>query len=233
MIKYNGAFLRPTIPRPICGPVSKSKVKKVKFVDDGTVAVSLDLKECLIPEPANRPRPLNYHERTQHTLPPENNLLQYYIEDSEQFASENKLVINKTKTKVISFNKSRKWDFPPELQFKDGTPIQHVTQTKLVGVVLSESLSWQANTKYICDKARQKLWLLRRMIQLDLDKHSLFDAYTKEIRSILELAVPVWHSSLTKKQSLEIERIQRVSFKMILGSSYVSYIQACKYFHTQ
>ena len=89
------------------------------------------------------------------------------------------------------------------------------------------------NTKYICDKARQKLWLLRRMIQLDLDKHSLFDAYTKEIRSILELAVPVWHSSLTKKQSLEIERIQKVSFKIILGSLYVSYIQACKYFHTQ
>ena len=71
------------------------------------------------------------------------------------------------------------------------------------------------------------------MIQLDLDKYSLFDAYTKEIRSILELAVPVWHSSLTKKQSLEIERIQKVSFKMILGPLYISYIQACKYFHTQ
>ena len=43
IIKYNGAFLRPPLPSPIIGPVSKSKVEKVKFVDEGTVAVSLDL----------------------------------------------------------------------------------------------------------------------------------------------------------------------------------------------
>ena len=49
------------------------------------------------------------------------------------------MVINKNKTKVISFNNSRKWDFPPELKFIDGTPIQHVPQTKLVGVIISET----------------------------------------------------------------------------------------------
>ena len=120
MIKYNGAFLRPPIPRPINGPVIKSKAKKVKYVDDGTVAVSLDLKQCLIPDSQQRAKPLAYHERTQHTLPPQNNLLQYYIEDTENFASQNKMVLNKNKTRVISFNKSRKWDFPPELKFTDG-----------------------------------------------------------------------------------------------------------------
>ena len=164
MIKYNGAFLRPSIPRPINGPVSKSKVKKVKYVDDGTVAVSLDLKQCLVSDPEQRANSLAYHERTQHTLPPQNNLLQYYIEDTENFASQNKMVLNKNKTKVISFNKSRKWDFPPELKFTDGTPIQHVSHTKLVGVMISDTLSWQANTQYICNKARQKLWLLKRMV---------------------------------------------------------------------
>ena len=45
MIKYNGAFLRPPIPRPIPGPVQSSKSEKVKFVDDGTVAVSINLKK--------------------------------------------------------------------------------------------------------------------------------------------------------------------------------------------
>ena len=125
MIKYNGAFLRPPIPRPINGPVIKSKAKKVKYVDDGTVAVSLDLKQCLVPVSQQRPKPLAYHERTQHTLPPQNNLLQYYIEDTEDFAVQNEMVLNKNKTKIISFNKSRKWDFPPELKFTDGTPIEH------------------------------------------------------------------------------------------------------------
>ena len=143
------------------------------------------------------------------------------------------MIINKNKTKVISFNKSRKWDFPPELKFIDGTPIQHVPQTKLVGVIISETLSWQANTEYICNKARKKLWLLRRMVKLDLDTYLLFDAYTKEVRSILELAVLVWHSSLIRKQSLDIERVQRVAFKIILGPLYISYKQACEYLCTQ
>ena len=79
MIKYNGAFLRPPIPRPINGPVSNSKAKKVKFVDDGTVAVSLDLRECLIPESEERARPLTYHQRTQHTLPTQLNLVCYQV----------------------------------------------------------------------------------------------------------------------------------------------------------
>ena len=35
IIKYNGAFLRPPIPRNIPGPVTKSQSKSVKFVDDG------------------------------------------------------------------------------------------------------------------------------------------------------------------------------------------------------
>ena len=44
IIKYNGAFLRPPVPRPIQGPVLTSKSEKVKFVDDGSVAVSINLK---------------------------------------------------------------------------------------------------------------------------------------------------------------------------------------------
>ena len=229
IIKYNGAFLRPPIPRPVRGPVLKSKAEKVKFVDDGTVAVSIDLKQCLVPDPVNRPRPVNYHERTGHVLPPENNLLQFYMEDTENFVEDNKMKINMKKTKVISFTKSRKWDFPPELKFSDGTLIEYIPDTKLVGVVLSENLRWHKNTDYICQKARQKIWILRRMVKLDLDAYTMFDVYTKEVRSVLELAVPVWHPGLTKQQSSDIERIQRISFKIILKGDYVNYKQACKY----
>ena len=227
IIKYNGAFLRPPIPRHIQGPVLKSKSEKVKFVDDGTVAVSIDLKACLVPDPIERARPLNFHERTSHILPPENNLLQFYIDDTENFARDNLLVINKQKTKVISFTKSRKWDFPPEVKFSDGSQIECISDTKLVGVVLSQDLRWSKNTEYICSKARQKLWILRRILKLDLDIHKMFDVYIKEIRSILELAVPVWHSGLTKQQATDIERIQKMAFRIILQEDYINYKQAC------
>ena len=227
IIKYNGAFLRPPIPRGVQGPVLRAKSEKVKFVDDGTVAVSVDLKACLVPDPVQRARPLNYHERTGHILPAENNMLQYYISDTEEYVSENKMIINKHKTKVISFTKSRKWDFPPELQFSDGAQLECVPETKLLGVIVSQDLKWNKNTDYICQKARQKLWILRRMLNFDLTVYQLFDVYIKEVRSILELAVPVWHSGLTKQHTADIEGIQKVAFKIILQSRYVNYQQAC------
>ena len=71
------------------------------------------------------------------------------------------------------------------------------------------------------------------MVKLNLDTYLLFDAYTKEVRSILELAVQVWHSSQTRKQFLDIERVQRIAFKIILGPLYISYKQACEYLNTK
>ena len=71
IIKYNGAFLRPPIPPLMTGPVTQSKAKKVKFDDDGPVAVSINLKKCLEEDPVSRPTPLNYRERTGHVLPTE------------------------------------------------------------------------------------------------------------------------------------------------------------------
>lgn len=227
MIKYNGAFLRPPIPRPIPGPVQSSKSEKVKFVDDGTVAVSINLKGCLVPDPENRQRPLNYNERTCQILPAQNNLLQFYLDDTERFTLENKMKINPRKTKVISFNKSRKFDFPPELHFSDSLNLAVVSELKLVGVVLTNNLKWQQNTNYICEKATQKLWTLRRLKRLKFDDCKIFDVYTKEVRSLLELAVPVWHSGLTKQQSAQIERIQKTAFRIILDDDSISYDVAC------
>ena len=233
IIKYNGAFLRPPIPRPVAGPLKSSRTEKVKFVDDGTVAVSVDLKTCLVADPENRARPLNYHERTGHILPPENNLLQYYISDTEQFVADNKMVINKQKTKIICFSKSRKWDFPPEVFFNDGTQIEVISETTLLGVVVTRDLRWDKNTDFMCQKARKRLWILRRLSSFDLNIYQLFDVYTKEVRSLLELAVPVWHPGLTVRQSKDIESVQKLAFKIILQNSYTSYLHACSVLRTE
>ena len=101
-----------------------------------------------------------------------------------------------------------------------------MAETKLLGVIISDNLKWHKNTQYICDKARQKLWMLRRLLKLKLSHLELFDVYIKEVRSILELAVPVWHSGLTIKQSNQIESIQKIAFKMILQN------EACEKFST-
>ena len=209
------------------GPVTKSNAKKVKFVDDGSVAVSIELKKCLVADPETRPKPLNLHERTNHILPARNNLLQMYLDDTEKFTDENKMKLNSKKTKVILFNKSRKWDFPPEMAFSDGQNLEVVSEMKLVGVVLTDDLRWTKNTEYICQKAMERMWILRRMKFYELDDEYILDTYMKEIRSIMELAAPVWHGGLTVKQSRDIERIQRTALFIILGDNFMDYEVAC------
>ena len=132
-----------------------------------------------------------------------------------------------------SLHVSRKWDFPPEVKFNDGTLIEYVPDIKLLGVVVSSDTRWSKNTDYICHKARGKLWILRRLLNLNLDIYQMFDVYTKEVRSILELAVPVWHSGLTKQQSQDIERIQKAAMQIILQDKYSNYQLACQTFSSQ
>ena len=94
--------------------------------------------------------------------------------------------------------------------------------------MVSGNLKWNENTDYICTKAKKKIWLLRNMKKSGLTQCELIDAYKKEVRSLLELAVPVWHSSLTKEQSNQIERVQKLSLAAILGNDYTGYMNSSK-----
>ena len=57
IVKFNGACLRPPIPRPM----TQNQGLQVKYIDDASQIASINLKKSLIPDPAIRTRPLNYH----------------------------------------------------------------------------------------------------------------------------------------------------------------------------
>ena len=78
-------------------------------------------------------------------------------------------------------------------------------------------------------KANKRLWIIRRLKYLGAKDSDLVDVYIKQIRSLMELAVPVWHSGITKAEQIEIERIQKSAAHIILGDGYVSYRQALNY----
>ena len=48
-----------------------------------------------------------------------------------------------------------------------------------------------------------------------------------KIRSVLEYAAPVFTSMLTESDKSDIERIQKIVFKIILGQDYIDYEQSC------
>ena len=55
----------------------------------------------------------------------------------------------------------------------------------------------------------------------------------KEIRPLLEYAVPVWNSGLSLGQIHHIERVQKIALKIILGQTFTSYQEACTQFNIE
>ena len=68
--------------------------------------------------------------------------------------------------------------------------------------------------------------MLRRLKPLGARRDELLDVYIKQVKSVLELAVPVWHSSITMEERCDIERVQRFTLHIILGDEYQSYKDA-------
>ena len=61
-----------------------------------------------------------------------------------------------------------------------------------------------------------------------LSQSELIDAYCKEVRSLLEQAVPIWHSGMTLELQIKMERIQKSTLSLILGHEYINYENALK-----
>ena len=214
---FNAASLRPNVPRLIMESQCRKKLSKCKtencithakdmhalFIDDLSEAEAINLKKQLMDDPTQRPYPLNYHERTKHILPG-NSILQQNLTKIEEFTFTNKMKINENKSKVMIFNKSRKFDFPPELSFSNGDLLECLEETKLLGIQLQSSLKWNSNTSAMYTKAMSKMWLLRRMKGLKLEPTLILDYYIKEIRPLAEQGVIVWNSGLTKTQIKDI-----------------------------
>ena len=60
------------------------------------------------------------------------------------------------------------------------------------------------------------------------NKDDLLQIYKKFIRSRLEYSCVLWHSSLSKNNESDIERVQKAAIKVILKDKYSSYEGALK-----
>ena len=93
---------------------------------------------------------------------------------------------------------------------------------------MKNDLSWGANSDYIVKRANPKLWTLRRLKKLGANTLDLIDVYIKQLCSLLEFAVVVWHPSLRGDDRVRIERVQKSALCIILGETYHSFRSALK-----
>ena len=104
--------------------------------------------------------------------------------------------------------------------------IERVTSYKILGVILSNDLSWNNHTEYITKKATKKLYSLRVLCRAGVESSNILKVYLTTIRPVLEYAVPVWQN-IPEYLSDAIETVQKRALKIIFptAESYTEAVQ--------
>ena len=77
--------------------------------------------------------------------------------------------------------------------------METISETKLLGVMINDKLTWDSNTSYIGKRANGRMRMLHKLVEFNVPVEDLITIYILYIRSVLEQSCQVWHSSLTFK----------------------------------
>ena len=131
----------------------------------------------------------------------------------------NQMKLNTKKTNYMVFNFSKSYLFNTRLKL-DNENLNQVHETKLLGLIIRDDLSWKSNTSELTRKAYSRMIILKKLVQFDVPLEDLLHIYILYIRSVIEQSAVVWHSSITKGEQKDLERILKVAFRILLGSNY-------------
>ena len=137
--------------------------------------------------------------------------------------------LNESKCKElrISFSKSENTLEPVTI---NDTNIEVVPSAKLLGVMISNDLKWNAHVEMICKKVSARLYFLRQLNRAKVPTNDLLCFYTTCIRPVVEYACPVFHTALPQYLSEELERLQKRALRIISNND-LSYRQALEVFN--
>ena len=111
----------------------------------------------------------------------------------------------------MKFNTSKKFDFPVRLYFENNEYLEKFDLCKLLGINVSSDVKWTKNTKNLLKKAMTNMWIHRRLKNKSVfTVEEMLEVYKLQIRSNLELACPVWHSEITVKEKIDLERVPKL-----------------------
>ena len=199
---------------------------RFKFIDDlsilemiNLISIGLASYNCKLQVPSDINVDHNQY------LPPQNIKSEEYLKGITDWTHANLMKLNPDKSTFMLVYFTENFQFNTRLSL-DGNLLQQVHETRLLGVVIRDDLTWQSNTDLIVRQAYKRMIILHRLSEFNLPTEDMVEIYTLYIRSILESSAVVWHSSLTKGEEVEIERVQKVALKIILKAEYEDYEDA-------
>ena len=160
-------------------------------------------------------------------IPSEHLKTQEYLKEINIWTESKKMQLNQKKTKSLIFNFTRDKQFTTNIKLK-GETVEIVKESKLLGVIVSSDLKWDKNTNHIVKNANRMMRMLHIATKFTRNKSHLVHIFKTFIRSRLEYASTLWHSSLTLSNRNDIERIQKSAMKVIFKNDYQGYEKSLK-----
>jgi hypothetical protein len=198
---------------------------KFKFIDDLSILEKINLLYIGLSSYNYKNNVASDMIKNGYFLPPENLQTQSNLNKISQWTRENKMELNVAKTKAMNFNFTKKFQFSSRLAIDDRV-IETISETKLLGVMISNDMSWDSNTQYIVKRANARMRMLHKLVEFSVPVADLINIFILYIRSVLEQSCQVWHSSLTFENMTDIERVQKNALKIILKEEYTTYEHA-------
>ena len=94
-------------------------------------------------------------------------------------------------------------------QLLKGKELQVVKNAKLLGLTISDNLTWNAHVNEIIKKASKKLYLLVQLKRARVPHSDLVLFYKACVRSGVDYAVPVLYNALPQYLKNELVRIEK------------------------
>ena len=139
-------------------------------------------------------------------MPSENIQSQKNMDNISNWTNKNLMQLNERKSKVMIFNFTRNYQFSTRIKLNDSL-LETISETRLLGSVLTSDLKWHANSDQLTKKGYQRMSMLRNLYKFDIPQEDLVQIYTLYIRSILEFNSNVWFSNITVGERENIEHV--------------------------
>lgn len=123
------------------------------------------------------------------------------------------MIVNNDKTKMLCISAARSYQPEPYLISSDGTRIDCVKSAKILGFHFDTNPNVATHMAITQKKFKSRLWALRHLKHNGLTSSELVRVYQSMIRPIAEYCSVLFHSLITLRDSLELERIQAQALK--------------------
>ena len=127
------------------------------------------------------------------------------------WTNQNDMKLNSNKCKEMIIDFSRNYSLTSGIQSVTigEQVLERVEHAKMLGVTISNNLTWSKHVDNIVSKAGKRVYMLYQLKRAGISQNYLVTIYVSVIRPVLEYACRVWSTSLPIFLSDAIEMIQK------------------------